>query len=117
MTATELMGGAAVLVGIPEPVPARVALRCLPSGPQDVRVYLTLAEFSQATGGALTPDGRVLLLNAGRERMTEVDLDILDVLEAEGWVEATDTKTMRVTDRGRYWLAKWLKANRITLAV
>lgn len=97
----------------PDSVPARNALRCPPTGPQDVRVYLTLAEFAEATGGALTSDGRVILLNDHRQQMTEVNLDVLDVLEAEGWVESENERTMRITDKGCWWLAKWKKANRL----
>lgn len=113
MNATELACGVTVFH---ESVPARVtgttALRCPASGPQDVRVYLTLAEFERATGGALTPDGRVVLVNANDRRITEVDLDVLDQLEKQGWVESVDTTTIRMTDKGRWWLAKFVKANR-----
>lgn len=125
MNATEAIGSLWQLVSNtsagdpPAPVPARMttALRCPASGPQDVRVYLTLAEFERAAGGALTNDGRVFLLDERGGPLSEIDLAVLDTLENQGWVELADGQTMRmtVTQKGRFWLAKFLKANRLEI--
>lgn len=92
-------------------VPTRPAV-CPPGGPDDVRVYVSLAEIDRADRGAVTPDGRVVVVCTAEERVTELNLNVLDQLESLGWVEYPDERSVRLTDRGRYWLAKFGKANR-----
>jgi hypothetical protein len=84
------------------------------------RLYLTLASLSFSSRGSYTPDGR----QYAQVEVSELDRtdwlilpDEIDRLEAWGWIELLppgsdeppDHAKMQVTDRGDYWLKKWLK--------
>lgn len=105
---TDVEWGQTVPARMPPPRP----VVCPASGPADVRAYVTLAEIDRADSGALTPDGRVAVVVTAEQRVTEIDLHILDQLETLKWVEYPDEKSIRVSEKGRYWLAKFYKANR-----
>lgn len=72
------------------------------------RLMLTLLSMSVASRGRYSPDGR---------QFVRVEID---ELERRTWVELLpprpdapeDRAEVTLTDRGGYWLQRWLKANR-----
>ena len=87
----------------------------------DDRLHLTLAALAVAARGRYTPDGRQYATVEIDERQ-RVEWQILpaelDRMEAWGWIEllppaeGTGDAPVRVTEKGDYWLTKWLKRNR-----
>ena len=76
------------------------------------RCMTSLLALDNAATGGLTGDGR-LFVRVG-EAVREVLTTDLDELERLGWVEllppANETTAVaRVTDRGRYWLGRWVR--------
>ncbi len=94
---------------MPPPRPAA----CPPGGPTDVRVYATLHSIATADGGLIGADGKVATIHSADKRVVLHDDAIIGGLLESGWLESVDHKTVRVTDRGNYWLDKFHKANRL----
>jgi hypothetical protein len=79
--------------------------------PTDVMVDLLLLDNS--TSGGFTHDGRLAVRTAKGPAV--IDPASLDVLSERGWLEYVGTDSVKVTERGRYWLTRWVKAHRGTL--
>jgi len=84
------------------------------------RAMLSLAALANASEGKSTADGRQFArvqVSDDKLQMWEIDPTEIDRLEVEGWVEllppADDdgegTAKVRVTDKGRYALTKWVR--------
>jgi hypothetical protein len=83
------------------------------AGPRDPRLYLTALALLDADAGSIDPDtGRLWVGNRRRKVRYEVDPAVLDRLIELGWVDDTRAHDeLHLTEAGRYWLARFLKAN------
>jgi len=61
-----------------------------------------------ATGDVVYPDEAGVLRHTAVNGTAPVDRLGFDDLESRGWVEVVEDG-VRVTDRGRYWLARWCR--------
>lgn len=110
-SAAELVAIAASLgVAIPPPRPAK----CPASGPQSLLLYATMDALNTASGGLIGSDGRVAVTNPESNRVTLLDLTVIDQLRDLKWIEEPDAVSLRLTEKGRWWLAKFYRQNGYT---
>jgi hypothetical protein len=79
------------------------------------RTMFSLAALDNADGGRFTPEGRVWVVVRGQ--LWEVLGAELDALAGLGWLDllpdaGDGTAAVRVTEKGRYWLTRWVNRNR-----
>jgi len=82
-------------------------------GPRDPVVWLTLLALHDSDRGAIEPEtGDVYVGNTLLKVKYRVDPAHLDELIALGWVDdGKGFDELAVTDRGRYWLARFVRLN------
>jgi hypothetical protein len=89
-------------------------LKVPPKGPTDAAVYvalLTVLDCDQGTFGDDDPDTLWACDTARRERYP-VPLVLVDELVTLGWLDdGQGYDVLAVTERGKWWLGKFLKAN------
>jgi hypothetical protein len=111
--AAELVAVAASLCG--GFLPPERPIRFPAGGPQDVVIYTTLDLLLTADGGNVGSDGLVRVTNTADQRVTILDLAVIDRMKDLGWIEYPDHQTVQVTEKGRYWSEKFGKANRLRM--
>lgn len=83
-------------------------------GPTDPAVYLTLLALMDCPEGCLDPDDSEALWACDplkRERF-RLDLGVIDELTRRGWLDDSQGfDVLAVTERGKWWLGKFLKGN------
>lgn len=83
------------------------------AGPRDPVVWLTLLALHDSDRGAIDPEtGDVYVGNTLLKVRYKVKPAHLDELIACGWVDDTrGHDELCVTDKGRYWLARFVRLN------
>lgn len=87
------------------------------------RLMLTALAMSAAAKGRYSPDGKQYVtveIDEAQRCEWEILPGEIDELERRGWAELLpprpgapeDQAEVLLTDRGGYWLGRWLKANR-----
>ncbi len=68
-----------------------------------------LVLIAHAAGDTFTVrDGHLHLTVQSEDRTIPAPAGALDDLEARGWVEVQTDGTTVLTERGRYWVSRWL---------
>lgn len=82
-------------------------------GPRDPVVWLTLLALHDSDRGAIEPEtGDVWVGNTAAKVKYRIDPAHLDELISLGWIDdGKGFDELAVTEKGRYWLAKFVKLN------
>jgi hypothetical protein len=78
----------------------------------DVMVDLLLLDNSEH--GGITHDGRIAVRTTAGPAV--IGPASLGLLAERGWLEYVGDGSVKVTEKGRYWLTRWVRANSKELA-